>query len=155
MRLIGNGASMSALATDLSMRLGSPVIDRTNMAGNYDFAVDISSDDIHPGAADPNSSTGPGVSLFDSIQKLGLKLKTQKVPLDVLVVDHAEKVPTANWPAMPGIPAALEKRSYVARCRRPGRPKQSPHLQTARERSPPSSVHIANSLTIQQIRCTK
>jgi uncharacterized protein (TIGR03435 family) len=79
-----------------SLRLGSPVIDRTETAGNYDFSVDISPDDIHPGGADPNSLSGPGVSLFDSIRKIGLKLKSQKIPLDVIVVAHAEKIPTEN-----------------------------------------------------------
>jgi uncharacterized protein (TIGR03435 family) len=31
-----------------------------------------------------------------SIQSLGLKLEPRKLPLDLLVVDHIEKTPTAN-----------------------------------------------------------
>jgi uncharacterized protein (TIGR03435 family) len=34
--------------------------------------------------------------IFESIQKLGLKLETSKAPVAMLVVDHAEKNPTAN-----------------------------------------------------------
>jgi uncharacterized protein (TIGR03435 family) len=96
LRLIGKQASMTALANNLSSRLGSPVIDRTETAGNYDFSIDVSPEDIHLGGTDENTLKGPGVSVFDSIQKFGLKLKSQKVPLDVIVVDHAEKIPTEN-----------------------------------------------------------
>ena len=86
---------MTALASDLSIRLGSPVIDRTETTGHYDFSVDVSPDDIHLGRADENPANGP--SVFDSIQRLGLKLKSQKVPLDVIVVDYVEKVPVENY----------------------------------------------------------
>jgi len=40
-------------------------------------------------AADP-----AGVSLFTSIQQLGLKLEPRKAPVEVIVVDKADKVPT-------------------------------------------------------------
>jgi uncharacterized protein (TIGR03435 family) len=33
---------------------------------------------------------------MNSIQKLGLKLEARKVPLDVIVVDRVDKIPTAN-----------------------------------------------------------
>ena len=96
LRLIGKQATMTALASNLSLRLGSPVINQTEMAGHYDFSIDVSPDDIHLGGADENPSNGPGVSVFDSVRRLGLKLRTQKVPLDVVFVDHAEKIPTEN-----------------------------------------------------------
>jgi uncharacterized protein (TIGR03435 family) len=35
-------------------------------------------------------------SLFDALQKLGLKLEARKAPLDLLVVDEARKTPTEN-----------------------------------------------------------
>jgi uncharacterized protein (TIGR03435 family) len=56
----------------------------------------LSPEDIHLGGADENTLNGPGVSVFDAVRKLGLKLKSQKVPLDVIVVDRAEKPPTEN-----------------------------------------------------------
>jgi uncharacterized protein (TIGR03435 family) len=40
-------------------------------------------------AADP----GGGVSIFESVQKLGLKLDPRSEPVDVVVVDHVEKTP--------------------------------------------------------------
>jgi len=35
-------------------------------------------------------------SLFDAMQKLGLKLEARKAPLDMIVVDDARKTPTEN-----------------------------------------------------------
>ena len=43
-------------------------------------------------ASDPSGSG----SIMASIQSLGLKLEPRKLPLDLLVVDHIEKTPTAN-----------------------------------------------------------
>ena len=46
----------------------------------------------HAEASDPN-----GLSLFGALQeKLGLKLETRKSPVEMLVVDSGEKVPTEN-----------------------------------------------------------
>ena len=48
--------------------------------------------EAHAEAADPN-----GLSLFGALQeKLGLRLEQRKSPVDILVVDGAEKVPTEN-----------------------------------------------------------
>jgi uncharacterized protein (TIGR03435 family) len=33
-------------------------------------------------------------SLFNSVQKLGLRLERRKLPYDVLVIDHVDKTPT-------------------------------------------------------------
>jgi hypothetical protein len=48
------------------------------------------------GAAPAEAATEPRASIFTSIQKLGLKLESRKVSLDVIVVVHAEKTPTEN-----------------------------------------------------------
>jgi uncharacterized protein (TIGR03435 family) len=43
----------------------------------------------------PDGDTGPG--LFTAVQEqLGLKLEARKAPLDLLVIDHLEKLPTDN-----------------------------------------------------------
>jgi uncharacterized protein (TIGR03435 family) len=86
-----------------------PVIDMTGMSGQYDFMLDLTqvyrTDRQQPSAFRADSAdTGSGVStetsassVFTVIQEqLGLKLEPRKVPLDVLVVQHVERVPTDN-----------------------------------------------------------
>jgi uncharacterized protein (TIGR03435 family) len=79
-------ASISVLARRLSQQLHEPVSDHTGLKGIYDFTLDWGQDD-----------SVPGPSIFTAVQEqLGLKLDAKKVPLEVLVIDHAEKIPTAN-----------------------------------------------------------
>jgi uncharacterized protein (TIGR03435 family) len=47
-----------------------------------------------PGA--PAAESTPGTSIFTSIQQLGLKLEPKKAPVDLVVVDRSQKVPTEN-----------------------------------------------------------
>jgi uncharacterized protein (TIGR03435 family) len=87
--------------------MGQPVVDKTGLTGRYDFILDFSRYE----RAGPNATGGynepppmpppppgaePGVSIYTSIQQLGLKLVAQKTPLPVLVVDNAEKTPIEN-----------------------------------------------------------
>ena len=54
--------------------------------------AEAASGDAHGDPSGPN-----GLSLFQALQeKLGLKLEARKSPVDILVVDSAEKVPTEN-----------------------------------------------------------
>ena len=43
-------------------------------------------------ASDPNG----GLSLFEGVERLGLKLELRKYPYPVLVIDHIEQKPTDN-----------------------------------------------------------
>lgn len=95
--------NMAALANSLSRLLGRPVVDNTGLTGRFDFDLEYSRDDSNGMMLMPAASGGalpaapePGVSIFSSIQRLGLKLDAQKVPMDAIVVDRAEKVPTGN-----------------------------------------------------------
>lgn len=91
-----------AQAVDLLTRpLQRPVIDMTGLTGRYDFKFDLSSylGDMEPGTG----VTKPiGVSdvmdiLISALQEqLGLRLEARKAPIDMLIIDHAEKVPTEN-----------------------------------------------------------
>ena len=82
------------------------VIDKTGLTGRYDFSFRFSCEGCHFGVANgmlagpPNRTDAPdGVpNIFVALQKqLGLKLvKIKEIPLDVIVVDHVEKTPTAN-----------------------------------------------------------
>jgi bla regulator protein blaR1 len=95
------GASLSQVANSLGMFAGRIVLDRTGLTGNFDFSLTWTPDQMPqrpPGApegppqfngvaVDPN-----GPSLFTAVQEqLGLKLDSQRGPVEVLVIDRAEK----------------------------------------------------------------
>jgi len=88
---IGNAVELSffcsGFLSDATERL---VIDRTNLTGRYDIRLQWMPDES---AAQPGES---GPSLFTAVrEQLGLRLEPAKAPVEVLVIDHAEK-PTAN-----------------------------------------------------------
>jgi uncharacterized protein (TIGR03435 family) len=99
---------MPLLVEALSRYVDHPVVDMTDLKGNYQVVLDISQEDIRnvmrsigvagaagaPGSAD--SASEPGSSILTSVQQLGLKLEARKMPLDLLVIDHLEKLPTEN-----------------------------------------------------------
>jgi uncharacterized protein (TIGR03435 family) len=69
-----------------------PIVDRTGLTGKYDFNLDFA----RPGASpalpgEPESDFSVAME-----EQLGLKLVPQRVPVSVLVVDHAERIPTEN-----------------------------------------------------------
>jgi uncharacterized protein (TIGR03435 family) len=60
-----------------------------------DWARDTGLPEAVPGAVPAEPEEGP--SLSEALRKqLGLKLEKRKGPVDILVVDHAEKTPVAN-----------------------------------------------------------
>jgi uncharacterized protein (TIGR03435 family) len=76
------------LAQILARPLGYPVVDKTGIEGAYDIKLDFAP------ANDPNSARP---SIFTAVQEqLGLKLESQKVPVELLVIDHVEMIPTEN-----------------------------------------------------------
>jgi uncharacterized protein (TIGR03435 family) len=107
-RVVGKKVTMAYLADSLARFEDRPVVDMTDLKGTYDFALDYNFDDLRalilssapagtplpPTQAQAGGDTG--VSLLDSLQAVGLRLEPRKAPLDILVVDHMEKTPTAN-----------------------------------------------------------
>jgi uncharacterized protein (TIGR03435 family) len=88
--------SMLMLATLISrFELHSTVLDMTGIPGTYDIKLEWSPANAKP--ANANVDAPPGPSIFTAVQEqLGLKLEARKGPIEVLVIDHAEKVPTEN-----------------------------------------------------------
>ena len=85
---------MSTLAYELADSLGDVVVDRTGVEGVYDFQLRWASDEMSSPA---DSDANPAPSLFTALQDtLGLRLQRQKVPVDMIVVDHIERAPTEN-----------------------------------------------------------
>ncbi len=96
--LKARGSTMAALASTLSTFAGRIVVDRTGLAGGYDVDLTWTPDQIPRPVGDqpvqvngvPVDPNGP--SLFTALQEqLGLKLESTKGPVDVLVVERAEK----------------------------------------------------------------
>jgi len=107
MRMDVRNGSMATLATNLTGLLGRPVIDRTGLTGRYDFVIEFSRNDSAgtrgsggynepPSMPPAPSGAEPGLSVFSTIRKLGLRLEAEKFPTDVVVVDQAERTPTGN-----------------------------------------------------------
>jgi uncharacterized protein (TIGR03435 family) len=106
-RLIAGNQTLEALAKVLENEVGSHVVDKTGLAGEYDFTLDYVRDpnravDQFKGLPSGTSSTvvddsGNSPGLSTALQEqLGLKLNRAKGPLDVIVVDRASKTPTDN-----------------------------------------------------------
>ena len=78
----------------LAPRLGNIVLDKTSREGEFDFKVQYADDSPPKPGADPvEAPPDPALpSLASALQEqLGLKLETQKEPVEVIVVDRAEK----------------------------------------------------------------
>ncbi|MGB9455525.1 MAG: TIGR03435 family protein [Bryobacteraceae bacterium] len=107
--------TMPKLAEALSRFVDRPVVDKTELKGNYQVALDLTMADLMsaarsagmamPGAVPVSGDVGklpsdaasdPSGSIFKSVTQLGLKLEPRKAPLDRIVVDHIEKTPTEN-----------------------------------------------------------
>ncbi len=101
--LTGQGLPMGSLVRLLTQQLGRPVLDKTGLTGKYDFTLKWTPDESEApmlkGAGDGKQGTGStptpessGPSIFTALQEqLGLKLESQKGPVEILVIDHAEK----------------------------------------------------------------
>jgi uncharacterized protein (TIGR03435 family) len=90
-KLSAQRVSMPQLADFLARHLDRPVVDKTELAGVFDFELRWGQDDSK------STDTTSGPSIFTAVQEqLGLKLQSQKLPVEILVVDRAERVPTEN-----------------------------------------------------------
>jgi uncharacterized protein (TIGR03435 family) len=86
------GQTTAALAQMLERGLGNGVrvADQTGLTGRYDFKLEY-------GSAVSAASDDPLPDVFSAVQsQLGLKLEKGTGQLDVLVIDHIEKIPTDN-----------------------------------------------------------
>jgi uncharacterized protein (TIGR03435 family) len=110
---IKGSMTMASLARYLSGRGYGPVQDFTGLKGTYDIDLSWAPDrafepmggyarayaDAHPSSADGGADlpAAPTADLFTAIREsLGLRLEPRKEPVEVLVIDHIERIPTAN-----------------------------------------------------------
>jgi len=84
--------SMAQLANYLSGIVGLPVIDKTGYAGYFDFQLEFSREltAVQAKVATPTDTSEP--SVLTALQEhLGMKLEATKGPVEVLVIDRAER----------------------------------------------------------------
>ncbi|HEX3745625.1 MAG TPA: M56 family metallopeptidase [Bryobacteraceae bacterium] len=95
--LQGGNLAMPELVRALSLLLTRGVIDRTGFTGRFDLAVNFVPDEATPAMPPPPPGSGmTGIPLPVALrQQLGLRLESVKAPVEVLVVDRAER-PSAN-----------------------------------------------------------
>ncbi len=125
MHMAAEKMSMEAFSQMISRFVDKPVVDMTELKGNFQVALNLSMSDMMnaakasgmggnvmvmqhgggpPGAGPAgdaakmaeSASDPSGGSVFQSVQALGLKLDPRKSPVQRVVVDHMEKVPTEN-----------------------------------------------------------
>jgi len=106
----GKKLPMSTIAAALARFADRPVVDMTDLKGNYDFTMEFSPEDFRAmmvraaiaqgSAVSPDASklldASSGDTLFNAVEKLGLKLESRKAPIEMLIIDQAVKTPTEN-----------------------------------------------------------
>ncbi|HMD71276.1 MAG TPA: TIGR03435 family protein, partial [Bryobacteraceae bacterium] len=91
-RMQMSDTELAPLVLRLANQLGAAVRDDTGLTGKYDIALYWSA---RPPSAEPEVDSGP--DLLTAVQEqLGLKLERKKGPVEILVIDHAEKTPIGN-----------------------------------------------------------
>jgi uncharacterized protein (TIGR03435 family) len=108
-------ATFTYMVELLTSLVDRPVLDMTELKGNYQVSLDLPMEDVlilarrqaaalgidmpapPPGANPADAASTPGGSaVFTAMEKLGLKLDARKAPVETIVVDHLEKTPTDN-----------------------------------------------------------
>jgi uncharacterized protein (TIGR03435 family) len=91
----------AAAADNGERNIDHAVVDQTGLTGSYDIDLQwILPGGFGPGRGGnvfpPRDPTVKATSIFEAIESIGLKLQPGKHTFDILVVDHAERVPTEN-----------------------------------------------------------
>jgi len=109
-QLEGKRLLMSNFVDVLARFMDKPVVDMTGLTGRYDFTLKITEEDYRAMLIRSAISAGitlnpqalklmemaSGDSLHSALDGVGLKLDSRKAPLEVLVIDQADKTPTEN-----------------------------------------------------------
>jgi uncharacterized protein (TIGR03435 family) len=99
-------STMADLVDMLASQVNKIVYDATGLKGKYDISLTYQMQMGGPRGGGPaaaaerpsaDSDADMGIPLVGAIQpQLGLRLESKKGPVDLLVIDHAEKAPTEN-----------------------------------------------------------
>ncbi|HKA02508.1 MAG TPA: TIGR03435 family protein, partial [Candidatus Solibacter sp.] len=97
MQVVVKRAGVPQLIDALSNIFKAPVVDETGLTGRYDVTLDMMKylADMKP--SETGAPPDPQAIILRGIQEeLGLKMEPKKMQVEQLVIDKAEKVPSAN-----------------------------------------------------------
>jgi uncharacterized protein (TIGR03435 family) len=95
-QIIGKGGDMRDVALTLGSVLQKTVVDKTGLTGRYDFTLRWATEQLSLVPGTPTGDADRFPSIFTALrEQLGLRLDSTKGPLEVLVIDRAEK-PSGN-----------------------------------------------------------
>jgi uncharacterized protein (TIGR03435 family) len=96
-QITAENAPLENLTEALTWLLGRPVLDRTGLRGSFDYKLEWSPDDLQLQSQEaPPQTDGNAPSLGGALQQqMGLKLASQRGPVDLIEVENAER-PRAN-----------------------------------------------------------
>jgi uncharacterized protein (TIGR03435 family) len=89
-RVLGTRYTLAQLTDLFARQMGSVIVNHTGLNGEFDFIIDLMPDESRPHRLDPT------VLITAMREQLGVTVKSQKVPVDILVIDSAEKVAVGN-----------------------------------------------------------
>ena len=97
-RLILVGTSIQQFTSLLALMLSGTVVDKTGLTGLYDIDLTFTPERTLPEGVLPGRPADPnGPTIYTALrEQLGLKLESQKVQEEVLVIDHVERQPSEN-----------------------------------------------------------
>ncbi len=100
-RLELRNVTVAGLCSFLTSRLDRIVRDETGVEGRFDLDFDLGSMGSRPAAAAasepaPAPDASAPASVFTVVQQLGLRLEPRKAPVEYIIVDSTDKVPTEN-----------------------------------------------------------
>ena len=95
-----NRMPVEALAQVCADRLKAPVINMTGLEGDYQMSLDLplpnASTTSVTGVDLPPALEPVTPSIFEMVERLGLRLEQRRTALSVLVVDHVNQIPSVN-----------------------------------------------------------
>ena len=118
--MAGLASMLTQILTQVAGGGGRQIVDMTHVEGNYEASLDLSIEDMiamvrnagvdlpagAPGGGAPGGSEAGrvpvasdpsgGLSVTEAVRSMGLKLESRKAPVELLMVDHAERKPTGN-----------------------------------------------------------
>jgi len=96
-QFVGLRCSMARLAEQLGRSMDRPVVDMTDLKGVFNLTLNWTPEEARAAKEETRADVQTYPPLLTALQEqLGLKLEPKKAPIDVLVIDHVERVPTEN-----------------------------------------------------------